>query len=137
MCQNPKGSVERRRRDGGVELRSVSRWVLETFDSAYKNEGFEFHQLAVIVTEMCAARTINFRKQWYNVMRLERCERNVMVSMWRDIYEHMAFRGKMRLLLTWSHLCADLGNFTIKKARARSVMVDADKETKEKIEGDW
>ena len=45
---------------------SEPQWALQMCDNKCREEGFEFFQLAAIVTEEGAAHTINLCKQCYN-----------------------------------------------------------------------
>ena len=103
-----QGLVERRRRDGGVQLHPER--ALHMCDHTCREEGFTFHQLAGIVTEAGAIRTINLGKTCYTVRRLERGEQEVAASMWRDGQAEGLFEESCGQHLAWSNLCAECGN---------------------------
>ena len=118
---------------------SETRWALHMCDSTCSKEGFKFCQLAAIVIEEGgAAHTINQCKQCYNVMRLKKGERNVTASRWREMIVEKALRGKLWVAFDMEQIARRMwGHFTIKRVWPRSVLVDAEKERQEGIEGDW
>ena len=62
---------------------SEPRWALHMCADKCREEGFELFQIAAIVTEGEAVRTIIWWKQCYKVRRLKQGEREVTASKWR------------------------------------------------------
>ena len=118
---------------------SEPRCALHMCENKCREEGFKFYRIVAIVTEEGgAARTINLRKQCYNVRRLKQGDRDLTALKWSEMVEQKAFRGKLWAAFGLEQVAHKmLERFTIEKAWARSVMAEVEKERLGGREGDW
>ena len=78
------------------------------------------------------------RPVWSNERRIKQGEQPVKAAQWREMMEQKAFRGKFWKVFgmeqfmrgMWEHV-------TVKRASAKAVLADAEKEKQEGIQGKW
>ena len=84
--------------------------------------------MAVVTEEGGAAHTINSCKQCENERRLKQGDQPVKAAQWREVKEQKAFRGKLWPFGMEQYLRRMFEHFTVKRALAKAVLSDAEKE---------
>ena len=118
---------------------SEPQWALHMCDKC-REESFTFFQLVTIVTEVGgAAHTINLCKQCCNERRQNQSEQPVKAAQWRvDGVRKKAFRGKLWVAFGMKQYLRRMReHLTVKRAWAKAIQADAEKERREGQQGNW